>query len=94
MLLNYAVIDKGCYYDYLYAAPHSKTMRGNGITLFLLHISQCIVVNQTKSVTATLISKTWLKKLYSRLGFKVIKDFETSPIFEESCKRFHYESGK
>ena len=35
-----------------------------------------------------------MKSFYSSLGFKVIKDFATSPNFEEARKRFHYESVK
>ena len=35
-----------------------------------------------------------MKSLYSRLGFKVIKDFATSNNFEKARKQFHYESGK
>ena len=45
-------------------------------------------------VTATLIFKSSLKLFYSRLGFKVIKDFATCPNFEEARKQFNYESGK
>ena len=72
----------------------SQNNRGGGITTFLLHVSQCITFNQTKLVTETLISEELLKSLYSRLGFKVIKDFATYPHFEETLKIFHYESGK
>ena len=46
-----------------------------------------------KVVTETLISKASLNSFYSRLGFKVIKDFVTSPNYEKACKQFHYESG-
>ena len=35
-----------------------------------------------------------MKSFYPRLVFKVIKDFSTSPNFEEARKQFHYESGK
>ena len=69
-------------------------MKGNGITTFLLHVSQCITSHQTKQITAELISEASLKSFYSRLGFKVIKDFATSPNFEVDQKQFHYESGK
>ena len=69
-------------------------MRENGITTFILHVAQCITFHQTKFVTATLIAEALLKSFYSRLGFKVIKDFAASPDFEKYCKRFHYESGK
>ena len=46
-----------CFDDYLDDAPHAKSIRGNGITLFLLHVSQCMTFNQTKFVTATIIAK-------------------------------------
>ena len=44
----------GDYYD---AAPQGKSMRGNGITTFLLHVAQCIPFNQTNRVKTRLISK-------------------------------------
>ena len=47
-----------------------------------------------KKTTATFIVEARLKSLYSRLGFKVIKDFATSPNFEKACKWFHYDTGK
>ena len=47
-----------------------------------------------KSSLKTLIANASLKSFYSRLGFKVIKDFATSPNLEEARKRFYYESGK
>ena len=45
-------------------------------------------------VTAKFIGEASLKSFYSRLGFKAIKDFTTSPNFEEARKKFYYESGK
>ena len=44
MLVDYSVTDMGCFGDYLDAVPHAKTMRGNGITTFLLYIYQCILM--------------------------------------------------
>ena len=35
-----------------------------------------------------------MKSLYSKLGFKVIKDFATFPNYKNACKQFNYESGK
>ena len=58
------------------------------------HVDQCINFNQTQFVTETLIAKASLKSLYSRLGFKVIRDFATSPNFEKACNQFNYEAGK
>ena len=83
----------GCFDDYLDAAPRAKTMRLNLITNFLLHVAQVITFHQ-KIVTATIIAEASLKSSYSRLGFKVIEYFVTSPNFEVARKRFHYESGK
>ena len=94
MLVNYVVTDMGWFNDYLDSAPHAKTMRVNGITNFLLQVSQCVTFNQTKFVAATLISEARLKSLYSRLSFKFIKDFAAYPNFEEAREHFHYESGK
>ena len=94
MLVDYALTDMGCFDDYSDAAPRAKTMRINGITNFILHVSQCITFNQTTFVTETLISEARLKSSYSGSDLKVIKYFATSPNFEKACKRFHYESGK
>ena len=69
-------------------------MRGDVITNFILHVSQCITFNQTKFVTGALIVEAQLKSLYSRLGFKVIKYFATYPHFEDTRKLFHYKSLK
>ena len=84
----------GCFDDYSNAVPRAKTIRGNGINIFLLHVDQCITLNQTKVVTATLISEARLKSLYSRLGFKIIKNFATSTNLKDAGKRFHYDSEK
>ena len=69
-------------------------MRGNGITTFLLNVNQCITFRQINVFTATINDEVSLRSFYSRLGFKVIKDFATSPNFEEARNRFHYESGE
>ena len=37
----------GLFDNYLDDAPRAKNMRGNGITNFLLHVAQCITLNQT-----------------------------------------------
>ena len=94
MLVDYASTEMDCFDDYSDASPRAKTMRGNGITTFILHVSQCITFRQTKFVTATLIAKAQLESINSSLGFKVIKDFATSSNLEEARKRFNYESGK
>ena len=72
MLVDYTVTEMGCFDDYDDAAPHVKTMWGNGITTFPLHVDQCITFCQTNIFTATLIAKASLKPFYSRLGFNVI----------------------
>ena len=61
MLVDYAVTEMGCFDDYLDSSPRAKTMRGNGITTFLLHVAQCITFRQNNIVTATLISEALLK---------------------------------
>ena len=80
--------------DYSNADPNHKSIRGNGITKFLLHIAQCIIFNQTNRFKTILIADASLKSFYSRFGFKVIKYFAASTHFEESCRWFHYETGK
>ena len=81
MLVDYVVTDMGTFGNYLDAVPRSKTMRGDGITTFIFHVSQCIIINQTKFVTALLIPEDWLNSLYLRLDFNTIKEFATSPYF-------------
>ena len=61
MFVDYAVIEMGWFDDYSDAAPHAKTIRGDCINTFLLHVDQCITFNQTKKITATLISEASLK---------------------------------
>ena len=93
MLVEYAATEMGFLDDYYDADPNHKSIRGNSITTFLLHVSQCIIFNQTNRVKTILISDASLKSFYSRLGFKVIKDLVTSTGFEEACRRFYYETG-
>ena len=69
-------------------------MSVNDINTCILHVAQYITFHQKIFVTATLIAEASLKSFYSRLGFNIIKDFLTSPNFEEARKQFHYESGK
>ena len=45
ILVDYVVTEMVFFYDYLDAAPRARTMRGNGITTFLLNVSQCITFN-------------------------------------------------
>ena len=94
MLVDYAVTEIGWFDDYSDAAPRAKNLRGNGITTFILHVAQCITFRQTNIFTTTLIDEASLKSFYSRLGFKVIEYFATSPNFEGACKQFNNESGK
>ena len=85
-MVDYAITEMGCFGDYSDAAPHAETMRVKVTNTFLLPFSQCITINQTKFVISTLIAKARLNSLYSRLVFKVINDFTTSPKFEEARK--------
>ena len=64
MLADYELTEMGCFDDYSDAVQPAKTMRGNGITIFLLHVAQCITLSQTNIVTATLITEALLKSLY------------------------------
>ena len=43
MLVDYAVTEMGSLDDYSDAAPQGKSMRGNGITKFHLHVAQCLI---------------------------------------------------
>ena len=88
MFVYYAVTYIGCFDDCSDAVPRAKKMEGNAITTLLLYVAQCITLNQTKFVTATLIAEARMKSLYLRLGFKVIKDFSTSPNSEKAGTRF------
>ena len=94
MLVEYEITEISFLNDYSDADPNHKSIRGSGITKFLLHVAQCIIFNQKNCVKTILIDDASLKSFYSRLGFKVIKDFATSTNFEEACSWFHYETGK
>ena len=80
--------------DFYDADPNHKSIRVNGITTFLFHVSQCILFHLTNCVKTILIANASLKSFYSRLGFTVIKDFVTSTTFEAARSQFHYEKGK
>ena len=94
MLVEYAATEMGFLDDYSDADPNHKSIRGNGITTFLLHVSQCIIFNQTNRVKTILIANASLKSFYLRLGFKVIEYFANYTSFEKARSRFHYENGK
>ena len=94
MLVEYAATEMGFFDDYSDADTNHKIIRGNGITIFLLHVAQCIIFNQTSRVKTILIYDSSLKSFYSRLGFKVIKDISTSTNFEEARSQFYYETEK
>ena len=81
MLVEYAATEMGFLDDYSDADPNHKSMRGNGVTTFIFHISQCIIFNQTNFVKTILIANTSFKSFYSRLGFTFIKCFANSTKF-------------
>ena len=94
MLIEYAATEMGFLDDYSDADPNHKSIRGNGITIFLFHVTQCIIFNLTYQVKTILIADVSLKTFYSRLGFSVIKDFAASTNFEAARRQFHYDTGK
>ena len=81
MLVEYEAIEMGLLDDYSDADTNQKSIRGNGITTFILHLAECIILNQTNCVKTILIADASLKSFYLRLGFKVIKYFATSTNF-------------
>ena len=46
MLDEYAATEMGFLDDYSDADPNHKSIRGNGITTFLLHVARCIIFNK------------------------------------------------
>ena len=70
MLVDYTVTEMGCFDDYYDAAPHVKTMWGNGITTFPLHVDQCITFRQTNIFTATLIAKASFEVILFKVMFQ------------------------
>ena len=94
MLVEYAATEMGFLDDYSDTDPNHKSIRGNGITTFLFHVSQCILFCLTNYVKTIIIANASLKWFYSRLVFTVIKDFVTSTTFEAARRQFHYETGK
>ena len=65
MLVEYVATEMVLLYDYSYADPNHKSIRGNGIPKFLLHLSQYIIFNQTNHVKTILIANASLKSFYS-----------------------------
>ena len=57
MLVGYVVRDMGCFDDCSDDAPRDKTMTGNGITAFLLHVAQCITFNQKQLLQQHLLPR-------------------------------------
>ena len=53
MLVEYSVTYMGCFDDYSDSEPRAKTMRGNGIITFILHLSQCITLNIKNCYSST-----------------------------------------
>ena len=94
MLIEYAAKEMGFLDYYSDADPNHKSIRGNGITTFLFHVSQCILFCLTNYVKTILITNASLNTFYSRLGFTVIKYFVTSTTFEAARSQSHYEKGK
>ena len=45
MMVEYVATEMGFLGDYSDADPNHKSIMGNGITTFLLHVAQCIVFN-------------------------------------------------
>ena len=89
MLVAYAATEMGFLDDYSDVDPDQKSIRGDGITTFIFHVAQCILLHLTNFVKTILISNASLKSFYSRLGFTVIKYFVTSTTFEAAHSRFH-----
>ena len=53
MLVEYSATEMGFLDDYSDADPNHKSIRGNGITTFLLHVTQCLIFNQTNHFKVT-----------------------------------------
>ena len=45
MLVEYVGTEMGFLAGYTDADPYHKSIRGNGITTFILHVDQCIIFN-------------------------------------------------
>ena len=56
ILVEYSATEMGFLDDYSDADPNHKSIRGNSITTFLLHIAQCIIFNQINRVKTILIA--------------------------------------
>ena len=55
MLVEYAATKMGFLDDYSDADPNHKIIRGNDITKFLFHVSQCIILCLTNCVKQYLL---------------------------------------
>ena len=70
MLVEYAATEMIFLDDYSDANSNQKIIRGNCITTFILHVSQCMIFNQKHRVKKIIIADASLKSFYSRLGFQ------------------------
>ena len=61
MLVEYAATETGFLDDYYDADPNQKSIRGNGITTFIFHVSQCIIFCLTNCVKTIIIANVSLK---------------------------------
>ena len=89
MSIEYAATEMGFLDDYSDADPNHKSIRVNGITTFIFHVAQCIILNLTNQVRTIFIANVSLKTFYSRLGFSVIKSSASRFKFSRSRKIFN-----
>ena len=72
MLVEYAATEKGPLDDSSDADPNYKSIRGNGIITFLLHVAHCMIFNQTNHVK-TILTSTNFEEARSRFQYETGK---------------------
>ena len=63
MLVQYAATEKGFLDNYSDADPNQKSIRGNSITKFLFHVSQCVLFH------IKIVLKKYLLPMHHRSNF-------------------------
>ena len=88
ILVDYAVTEMGCFDDYSDVGPRAKTMRGNGITTFPLHLAQCITFNQTSLLQQHLFPRHGWSSFIQGQFSRLLRTFHHILITERLARDF------
>ena len=78
MFVEYVATEMGFLDDSSDADTNQKSIRGNVITTFLLHVAQCIIFNKTNRVKTILICQCIVEVILFKVrfqGYSRFRDF-------------------